>query len=194
MNEGSAITSYGKWEQAFRVYMDVYVRAHPGRSSELIQYEHIISTIASQFVWENVYTYDKDFCIHMAWHPSCNWSLILHQAWAMRLRDKLRGEDYHRNKSQGHGHSKRNGDYCIHFNKTGRCSHGKGCKFEHGCSYCNKLGHPIIKCRKFLADQAEKSDGWSNKLSEDVFVNNNIKNGNFNNSTNNTNNTKMVNK
>ena len=66
MNEGLAITSYGKWEQAFRVYMDVYVRAHPGRSSELIQYEHIISTIASQFVWENVYAYDKDFCIHMA--------------------------------------------------------------------------------------------------------------------------------
>ena len=67
-NEHININSYQRWEQAFRIYADVYSRAHPHRSSELIQYGHIINTISAQYIWENVYDYDKDFRLHMARH------------------------------------------------------------------------------------------------------------------------------
>ena len=38
----SVISNFSKWEQAFRVYMNVYTKEHPHRAAELIQYNHII--------------------------------------------------------------------------------------------------------------------------------------------------------
>ena len=61
IQESTAIKSYAKWEQAFRVFSDIYTRAHPHRSGELIQYNHIIHTISHTYVWDNVYKYDKEF-------------------------------------------------------------------------------------------------------------------------------------
>ena len=39
---GLGITSYYRWEQAFKVFSNVYTKAHPHRASELIQYSHDI--------------------------------------------------------------------------------------------------------------------------------------------------------
>ena len=90
MNDNLSINNFQKWEQAFRIFSDVYSRAHPHRSPELLQYCHVINMIASQYVWENVYDYDKDFRLHMQRHPDRSWSIILQQAWAIRLRDRIK--------------------------------------------------------------------------------------------------------
>ena len=43
--EVTSISSYIKWEQAFRVFSNIYTDFHPHKkSSELIQYNHIIHT------------------------------------------------------------------------------------------------------------------------------------------------------
>ena len=81
------INSFSKWEQAFRVYANIYTKAYPNRSSELIEYNHIIHTVSLSYPWENVYLYDKDFRLHMSKHPERNWSIILQQAWSLRLRE-----------------------------------------------------------------------------------------------------------
>ena len=39
-------------------------------------------------------------------------------------------------------------DVCKQFNRSGRCSYGKECKFEHRCLFCGKFGHPVINCRQ----------------------------------------------
>ena len=163
--------------------MDVYVKANPGRLSEMIQYEHIIGTIAYQFTWDNVYSYDKDFRLHMAQHPVWSWALILHQAWALRLRDKIKaGEDSGMAQSQGRTPNRGKNDYCKRFNKTGKCSFGKGCKFEHRCMYCHKFGHPIIKCRVLQSEQqGEKADRWGNCTAKDLLSNLNVSNNNAHN-------------
>ena len=57
VNEGSNINGSPRWEQAFRVYSNIYTKAQPGRSSELIEYNHIIHTIAMTFTWEK--------CLHV---------------------------------------------------------------------------------------------------------------------------------
>ena len=57
------INSFSKWEQAFRVFSNIYTKAHPHRSSELIQYNHIIHTISQTYSWDNVYLYDLYGCI-----------------------------------------------------------------------------------------------------------------------------------
>ena len=85
--ETMEISNYHRWDQAFRVYSDVYVRAFPNRASELVQYSHLIHTASQSYVWENVYMYDKDFRLHLSRHPKKSWSIILQQAWAVRLKN-----------------------------------------------------------------------------------------------------------
>ena len=70
---GGNITSYGKWEQAFRVFSDIYTNQYPSRATELIQYNHTIHTASQSYIWDNVYMYDIEVRKHMSNHPSRNW-------------------------------------------------------------------------------------------------------------------------
>ena len=56
---GGGVNSLAKWEQAFRVFSNIYLRTNPERAAELIQYNHVISLAAGSYTWENVYTYDR---------------------------------------------------------------------------------------------------------------------------------------
>ena len=44
--ETGVISLFAKWEQAFRVYSNIYTTEFPQRAAELIQYNHIIHTAA----------------------------------------------------------------------------------------------------------------------------------------------------
>ena len=156
VNEGTNISSFSKWEQAFRVYSNVYLKAYPHRAAEIVQYNHLIHTAAQEFIWPNVYQYDKDFRIHMAAFPSRSWAIILLQAWTIRLREKIRSDHHNFNQDWSKGDNNNNRDKtCRRFNK-GRCTYGANCKWEHKCKYCKKWGHGMFNCRKF---KAEKSAG-----------------------------------
>ena len=88
--ELTSINNFNKWEQAFRVFSNIYTSYHPSRAGELIQYNHIIHTASQTFLWENVYRYDREFCIHMSCHHmNRSWVVILQQAWSMFLKDKV---------------------------------------------------------------------------------------------------------
>ena len=150
--EGTNITSYSRWEQAFRLFSEIYMKAHPYRSEELVQYNHLIHLASQNYIWDNVYLYDKDFRIHMSKHPTRSWSIILQQAWAVRLRDKLRFPQSGSASGVGNGQGKKQ-ELCKQFNRTGHCTFGSGCKFEHRCSYCFKYGHGVCNCRKLKADR-----------------------------------------
>ena len=152
--DDSPISSFSKWEQAFRVFCNVYTSEFPGKSSQLIQYNHVIHSLSQTYIWDNMYAYDKDFRIHMSKHPQRNWSIILSQAWSMRLKDRL-----HRNSDNvwtpnnaNHKTGNNRSEPCHRFNR-GKCSYGPKCKYEHRCNYCFKMGHSIVNCRKLQADR-----------------------------------------
>ena len=63
------INSFGRWEQAFWIFSNIYCKAHPHQASELLQYNHLIHTAAMTYVWDNVYRYDIDFRLHLAVFP-----------------------------------------------------------------------------------------------------------------------------
>ena len=87
--EGSQISSYAKWEQAFRVYSNVVTAVIPQKATELLQYNHVIHSASLSFTWDNVYTYNKEFRMHIANFPNRSWAIILQQAWRMCLKDRL---------------------------------------------------------------------------------------------------------
>ena len=107
----TAISSYFKWEQAFRIYSNVLTSKFPHKATELLQYNHTIQTASMTYIWENVYSYDKEFRYHISRHPLCSWSVILQQAWTMLIKDRLKPADnsmYH----WGNNHHRGNGKIC----------------------------------------------------------------------------------
>ena len=160
--EVTQISNYPTWEQAFRIYSDVYLRAQLVRAVELIQYNHIIHMASQSYIWENVYMYDRDFRLHLARNPTRSWSIILQQAWSFRLKDRLRFDRNHysngaNNTSNANRHDRR--EICRKLNR-GRCSYGFACKFEHRCSYCFKYGHGAQNCRRFNSNKSDKNDSY----------------------------------
>ena len=91
----------------------------------------------------------------MARHPARNWSIILQQAWSMRLRDRIKTSEFFSGTqcfikgSSKHNHG---GEVCHKFNR-GKCNFGTACKYEHKCTYCFKFGHGLINCRKMQGDK-----------------------------------------
>ena len=149
--ELTRINSFAKWEQAFRIYSDIYGKGHPSRTTELIEYSHLIYTASLSYVWDNVYRYDIDFRLHMGMFPNRSWSIILQQAWSIRLKDKLKfNSSDTRNFGGAITPSKHDDGWdnlCKRFNK-GKCNFGPSCRFEHRCKYCRKFGHGMHVCRK----------------------------------------------
>ena len=138
-----SINSYLKWHQAFRVYSDILTARFPEKATELFQYEHIIHAASQTYIWENVYSYDKAFRIHISEYPDRTWSIILHQAYTTKLKEKLRGneQNYFARKNT------RNNSPCRRFQR-GKWNFGINCKYEHRCTICNKYGHGAHLCRK----------------------------------------------
>ena len=153
IKEMQHIHNFGKWEQAFRVFTNIYVQKFPQRSSELIQYSHLIHTASLSYVWDNVYSYDKDFRLHLSCFPSRSWSIILQQAWAICLKDRIRVENHYHGSNFSREKVNQKDNTFRRFSK-GRCTFGASCKFEHRCKYCGKYGHGIHNCRKLKADKA----------------------------------------
>ena len=152
-----SINSFAKWEQAFRVFSNVYCKANPNRAAELIEYNNVIHTIATAYTCNNVYTCDKEFCMHMARYPQRSWAMILQQAWSLRLRDRITGGNNWGNTNSNVnsvGRAKVN-EPCRRFNR-GKCNFGTNCKYDNKCSYCFKFGHGAVHCRRAQGDQSQQ--------------------------------------
>ena len=141
----------------------MYTRVYPSRAVELIQYNHIIHSAVQNFIWDNVYCYDKEFRIHLSNFPQLSWSVILQQAWSLYLKDRIS----HRSDGGGYSmisdHNKKGGssskskkDICNCFN-AGKCIAGFNCKYDHRCKYCGMFGHGEHICHKKLADKQNNS-------------------------------------
>ena len=154
VSNSTNIHNFARWEQAFRVYSNIYCKINPNRAAEMIEYNHIIHTISLAYQWDNVYTYDKEFRLHMSRNPHRSWAIILQQAWSLRLRDRI---SFNQGQTGGHSQYGNNNrakvnEPCRRFNR-GRCNFGVNCRYEHKCLICNKFGHGAVTCRRATNDR-----------------------------------------
>ena len=160
--ENTGISNFSKWQQAFRVFSNIYMRIFPERAAELVQYNHIIHTAATTYSWENVYAYNKEFHMHLADFPQRSWAIILQQAWAMCLKDRIQPRNFGDNRFGYGGKQQPTGkkEICRRFN-VGKYHKGFSCKYEHKCDIpeCGKLGHGGHICRK--RNQGNSSEALS---------------------------------
>ena len=154
------ITNVRKWEQAFRIYANLYSTTNPHRSAEIWQYVDVIHTAASSFAWDNVARYDLTFRHLMAANPERSWARIYTQGWSLNMRDPVQFRSAH--SSTNHFSNAREGKvknksrYCWRFNKN-KCKFGDTCRYEHKCSYCDGI-HGAINCPKKTNKKDERSD------------------------------------
>ena len=142
----------------------------------MIEYNHVIHTISSTYVWDNVYQYDKEFRMHMARNPERSWAIILQQAWSLRLKDKLHITGENRSTPGGSPHDRSN-EPCRKYNR-GKCQFGSGCQYDHKCSYCFKFGHTILTCRKLKADMERGANRRGNHFGRRESTGNNSNHNN----------------
>ena len=141
------ITNIRRWEQAFRIYGNIYSKANPTRATEIWQYVEIINRAAKKFSWENVASYDYQFRQWMSRNPMRSWSKLFQEIWTLEMVDPLQ-KFSQSNNSNSVATSKQNSKpICWKFNR-GKCEFGQNCRFEHRCAYCLALGHPSIYCRR----------------------------------------------
>ena len=167
------INGFSRWEQAFRVYSNIYSKANPHRAPELIEYNHVIHTISQTFVWENVYGYDKEFRLHMSKFPHRSWAMILQQAWSLKLKDKISyngapggsGSSGHHQQHLTPTRRAKINEPCRRYNR-GKYNFGTNCKFEHKCSYCFKYGHPSVSCRKAQDRRVDRDKNWTGRRTD----------------------------
>ena len=150
-----SVSSFHCWEQAFRVYSNIYLQDHQDRAAELIQYNHIICTASASFVWENVYNYDKEFRQHLSMFPNRSWAIILQQAWSLCLKDRITPGQHRFNGAHSSNRFKK--EVCNWFNQ-GLCTAGRSCKFDHRCLECGKFGHGKHICQS-AKQSIKQNDG-----------------------------------
>ena len=154
----SAVSANGNKHSEFSA---TFIPGSIHRVTELIQYNHVMHTASSTYIWDNIYTYDREFKVHLSHYPQRSWAAILQQAWSMYLKDKI--PQNHNYGQAGHGFklspsSTKSSDTCCRFNK-GKCTNRVSCKYEHKCDKCGKFGHGAHICRKRLAKLRNKSNG-----------------------------------
>ena len=144
---------FAKWETAFRIFSNIYCTEYPLKAGELLQYLHVIHTASQTYYWDNVYLYDHEFRFHMSKHPQRSWAVILQQAWNLRLKDKIRHENFSGEKTKF-----KSKEVCKCFNR-GKCHLGSSCKYDHHCLGCGKFGHGEHICRnKTKKDASSPAD------------------------------------
>ena len=156
----SIINSLERWDCAFRVYSKIYLQHNPSRAAELVEYSHTIQAIANDYIWKDVYRYDREFRLHLERHPERNWGVILQKAWALYLRTRLSGSasNYDRNPNRYQDQQNKKRKICYRFNR-GNCTYGFNCKFDHKCSFCYKTGHGSHICRRASVQEKERETG-----------------------------------
>ena len=186
----SRITSFRRWEQAFRMYATIYCGANPHRAKEIWQYISVINTAASAYVWENVYSYDVTFRQLMQFNPNRSWAVAYNQMWNLSIREPIqrnggyKGNNFSSGSNfQGQGQAKgsavaahqgKRPKYCWGFNKGIPCKFGKSCTYIERCSYCDSPAHSVNACPKLQ----KKGNNQNNQSKNGQSQNSNNSNNN----------------
>ena len=129
---GTTITTIESWTSAFLVFTSIFLRGHPDRAQELLQYLNVIRTAASRHPGQGWKLYDQQFRLRFAADPAgSSFSKIDYELWLLYVGVST-------GQSMAYGQKK-----CFDFNYRS-CYKGH-CAFRHACLACNGL-HPCRSC------------------------------------------------
>ena len=133
------IMSIEKWTDAFLIFMSVYIRRHPGKIQDLLQYVAIIREAANRsppsMAWR---TYDEQFRLRQATNPQ-PWGKINADLWLRIMSMPSIQSNYCPSPAPSRG-------TCLDFNNS--FCNWQNCKYIHACSFCGMSNHGRKTCFK----------------------------------------------
>ena len=142
------VMSIEKWTDAFLIFLSIYLKQHPNKVQEILQYMNIIREAASRshsLAWRS---YDEQFRVRQASNVQ-SWAKIHPDLW-------LRIMTSHTSSTEPHV-SQRPLANCLDFN-NGFCSFNP-CRFKHACSNCGGLNHGRLSCFKLNSNAQAQTRG-----------------------------------
>ncbi|MCU7801312.1 MAG: hypothetical protein KZQ70_14565, partial [gamma proteobacterium symbiont of Lucinoma myriamae] len=130
-----------KWSDAFLIFMFIYLRKHPQKTFELLQYMSVIREAANKQGGLSWRIYDEQFRIRQAAFPS-SWSTINSDLWLRVMSGP--GQGVTSTAQINTVQPKKSA--CFDFNK-GYCR-WMPCKFDHCCSVCGQYSHGAWSCNQ----------------------------------------------
>ena len=154
--------SFLDWNEAFHIFMAIFLRKYPTEASNLLKYMSIIREIYELRGNEAFHFYDESFHVLRKEHKQ-PWQIVVDDIYKKTMYMKSSkftqksgntGNTTMNNKNQPFLGSSRHGT-CHVYNKYGSCVR-KNCNYAHVCRIC-RGPHPVTKCTKAgLPDHKDK--------------------------------------
>ncbi len=178
------ITCYEQWSMAFNVFKSVYLVGFPDQHLALLKYEEIIRSAATTHRWDGSngwLDYDVAWRKNKELQPDTPWGVIDQDMWCLHVMRPPKAALLLNATSGGGGRiptvggmgtkagSRKkfgrkptrvgfaNGPVCDFYNKVTGCK-ASNCRFQHACSLCKRLNHPIFHCFSRSQTQRKGSD------------------------------------
>ena len=79
------IATIEQWTDAFILFMNIYVGAHPNKIHQLLKYLHSIRLGASRFSGQGWILYDEQFRLRKASNPASSWGEMDTELWLLYM-------------------------------------------------------------------------------------------------------------
>ncbi|XP_062621178.1 uncharacterized protein LOC134282804 [Saccostrea cucullata] len=134
-----------QWNNAFDIYMSLYITKYPSLALDLIKYGNNIRKLALDFGFQAARFYDEEFRKLRQVHK-LEWSVMHDELWRVATSQNKSGlynlfSNSKRGKTPFLGRIQQRPEYpkgfCWRFCATGQCGF-KECKLKHLCVHCGK--------------------------------------------------------
>ncbi len=134
-NHAKECTNWAEWQNAFCMFMAVYVTAHPDTVLDLLKYEKTIQDASHCFKWDAVLVYNYQFCQYITEYPTMLWG-VKNAELCLECFNGYSALTLKQLKPAHGGHNPQSMNLTCNKYKKGTCIWGKNCKYAHHCSKC----------------------------------------------------------
>ena len=124
-----------KWTDAFLIFINIYVGAHPEKVKDLLKYMSTVRLGAKRYGGIGWKLYDEQYRLRQAQNPTNSWADIDQELWMLYM--------FYSPPMQRPLNNRQLPNLCFNYN-NGRCLN-RACQFTHKCIKCTGF-HPAVSC------------------------------------------------
>ena len=160
-NKSKAPLSFYEWNEAFMIFMDIYLEKYPHEAKNMLKYMSIIKDLFEIKGVQAFRSYDQSFRL-LKKNYKLPWQKPIDELYTKALNPKKQFKNVNTgsfNRPPFPINRDRDGT-CHQYNNQGKCTR-KICTFKHICRAC-RGPHPKIRCQKSVS-QPQSSSTFPNK-------------------------------
>lgn len=151
-----SLTNIFQWQNAFDIFMTIYVGKFPNCTLDLIKYANNLRKLSSDYGFQAAKVYDEEFR-KLRYVHRLDWATMHDELWRVAIGQQYNNNGYKNNGRSGLkqkqpfvGRSQQKSDpypkgFCWRYCQFGKCTI-RDCKHKHVCAKCGGKGHATDTC------------------------------------------------